>query len=261
MTALKYYYHLDHFLCRGTAITTHNIAALNNFTVTYDTTSRLFTITCTKSANQNTTEVKIKCFAIKGAPPTYVSLQGGFSDLHEILGGNAIRSTTDQQDCLTLVTGTAANIEQLVSKFPASLNTLDAIYIHLPGLETGNFMTTSLESHIQDSIRLVESSLFARIPFDSSSFDEIHECVQYEDNGGDSFQSFLTRKSLDHIEMRVTDSKGRSLANVDHTQEEEGMLSFKAVLRFDIFTTPTASAEPNHGVFHRPMHPPSVSFK
>jgi hypothetical protein len=159
-----------------------------------------------------------------------------------------------------LVAGTAANVEQLSSKFPASLNSLDAVYIHLPGLETGNFMSTGLESHIQESLRLVESSLFARIPFDSSSFDEIHEVVQYMDPGGDSFQSFLTRKSLEHIEMRVTDAKGRSLANIDHTQEEEGLLSFKAVLRFDIFSPPSR-AEPSHGVLHKPMHPPSVSFK
>jgi len=243
------------------AITDHSIAALTpgGTTATYDSISRLFTITCTKSAGNNTTAVQIKCFAVKGPPPVGVSLHGGFSDLHEILGGKPLRSATATGGSLTLVSG-GANVEQLQSKFPASLNTLDAVYIHLPGLETGNFMSTGLEAHIAEGIRLVESSLFARIPFDSSSFDEIHEVVQFEDSGGDSFQSFLTRKSLEHIEMRVTDAKGRSLANIDHTQEEEGLLSFKAVLRFDIFTPPTPP-EPSHGVIHKSMHPPSVSFR
>ena len=245
----------------NTAITDHSIAALNNFTATYDSISRLFTITCTKSAgNSAPPAVQIKCFAVKGPPPAVgVSLQGGFSDLHEILGGKPLRSATATGGSLTLLSG-GANVEQLQSKFPASLNTLDAVYIHLPGLETGNFMSTGLESHIAEGIRLVESSLFARIPFDSSSFDEIHEVVEFVDSGGDSFQSFLTRKSLEHIEMRVTDAKGRSLANIDHTQEEEGLLSFKAVLRFDIFSPPTPP-EPSHGVLHKPMHPPSVSFR
>ena len=243
------------------AIIDHSIAALNNFTATYDSISRLFTITCTKSAGNNGTAVQIKCFAVKGPPPTGVSLQGGFSDIYEILGGKPLRSATTTTGSLDLVAGTAANVEQLRSKFPASLNSLDAVYIHLPGLETGNFMSTGHESHIEDSVRLVESSLFARIPFDSSSFDEIHEVVQFEDPGGDSFQSFLTRKSLEHIEMRVTDSKGRSLANIDHTQEEEGLLSFKAVLRFDIFSPPTPPGAHAHGVLHKAMHPPSVSFK
>ena len=70
-------------------------------------------------------------------------------------------------------------MEQVRSKFPAALNTLDAIYIHLPGLETGNFMSTGHEAHIVDSLRLVESSLFARIPFDDSTFSEVHEVIQF----------------------------------------------------------------------------------
>ena len=244
----------------NSAITNHTIAALNTFSVVYDSVSRLFTITCTKSGGHNGTAVQIKCFAIKAPPPVGVSLQGGFSDLHEILGGLPLRSATATGGSMTLVTGTAANVEELRSKFPASLNTLDAIYIHLPGLETGNYMSTGHEAFVTDSLRVVESSIFARIPFDSSAFDEIHEVVQFEDSGGDSFQSFLTRKSLENLEIRVTDAKGRSLANIDHTQEAVGMLSFKMVLRFDVFTPPMPR-EPPHGVLHKAAHPPSVSHK
>ena len=242
------------------AITTHTIAALSNVAVAYDATTRLYTFTFTKAAGHNTTVIQIKCFAVKGQPPTGVSLQGGFSDVHEILGGLPIRSASSTASSMTLVEGTPANVEVLRSKFPVALNTLDAVYIHLPGLETGNFMSTGHEVHIPDSLRLVESSLFARIPFDDSTFSEVHEVIQFEDNGGDAFQSYLTRKSLENLEIRVTDAKGRSLANVDHTQEEVGMLSFKMVLRFDVFTPPMPR-EVSHGILHKPQHPPSVSHR
>ena len=82
--------------------------------------------------------------------------------------------------------------------YPASLNTLDAIYIHLVAFETGNFMSTGHEAHAQDDFRLIESSLFARIPFDRSTFTEVHEVVQYVDAGNDMFQSFPLRKHRTH---------------------------------------------------------------
>ena len=181
-------------------IVTHSITQLGSFTTAYNSTSRLFTISCTKTSPA---ALQIKCFAIKGVPPSGVSLQGGFSDIHEIIGGLPLRAANETGGSLTLTSGTAATTQVFSSKYPASLNTLDAIYIHLPGLETGNFMSTGHESHIVDSLRLVESSLFARIPFDDSSFTEVHEVIQYNSDEGDSFQSFLTRKSLESIDIRV----------------------------------------------------------
>ena len=116
----------------------NRIADIDSVECTYGETSRLFQVTFTKAVS--TTAVQLKCFAIKGPPPDGVSLQGGFSDLHEILGGVPIRSALDAAgNSLKLVGGTAPNVTQLSSRFPASLNTLDAIYIHLPGLETINY--------------------------------------------------------------------------------------------------------------------------
>lgn len=67
--------------------------------------------------------------------------------------------------------------------YPASLNTLDAIYIHLVAFETGIFMSTGHARCMRRTItvRLIESSIFARIPFDLSTFTEVHETVQYVD--------------------------------------------------------------------------------
>jgi len=223
--------------------------------VTHDNTTRLFTITFTMAAGHSSTVVQIRTVAIKGGAmltPTGVGLQGGFSDVHEILGAKALKSATDDFNSMTQV---ASNVCR--SKYPASLNTLDAIYVHLTTLETGNFMSTGHEVHIADSLRLVESSLFARIPFDDSSFTEVHEVIQFEDSGGDMFQSMLNRKNLQNLDIRVTDARGRSLANMDPTQADEGLMAFKMCLRWDLFVTPTPP-EPSHGTRVQFAHPPKA---
>ena len=78
---------------------------------------------------------------------------------------------------------------------------------------------------MQDDPRLIESSLFARIPFDRSTFTEVHEVVQYVDGGNDMFQSFPLRKNMEQLEMRVCDAKGRSLAQLDPTQADHGLMT------------------------------------
>lgn len=236
-------------------------AIVSAATCTYSATSRLFTITFTKQSGHTGKAVEIRCFAIKdAAAPAQLTQNGAFNDLFEILGAKPIRSFAQNASSLRLVTGTPANQEQLISYYPAALNTLDAIYLHLPTLETGNFMSTGHESHIADSYSIVESSIFARIPFDDSTFDETHEVIQFEDTGGDAFQSMLTRKSLDNLDIRVTDAKGRSLANIDPTQSDLGLLAYKMAIRVDIFIPPMPK-EPSHGIVYAPSHPPSVMHK
>ena len=235
------------------------VGIISAVTCTYSIQTRLFTIVFTKQSGQNAKVVEIRCFAIKNAAtPAELTQNGSFNDLFEILGATPIRSFADAENCLRPLTGTPANQDHLISRYPASLNTLDAIYIHLPTLETGNFMSTNLESHIAESQQIVESSIFARIPFSNATFDETHEVIQFEDTGGDAFQSMLTRKSLDNLDIRITDGKGRSLANVDPSQSELGLLSYKMALRFDIFIPPQPK-EPSHGVAKKVTHPPSVT--
>ena len=101
-------------------------------------------------------------------------------------------------------------------------------------------MSTGHEVHAQDDFRLIESSLFARIPFDRSTFTEVHEVVQYVDAGNDMFQSFPMRKNLEQLELRICDAKGRSLAQLDPFQADNGLMAWKAVLRFDVFKSPAS---------------------
>lgn len=235
---------------------------VSGVTCSYSIKTRLFTIVFTKQSGQTAKTVEIRCFAVKDmAHPQVLTQNGAFNDLFEILGARPIRSFANAENSLRLATGSAANQDRLISRYPASLNTLDAIYIHLPALETGNFMSTGLESHIAESQQIVESSIFARIPFANATFDETHEVVQFEDTGGDAFQSMLTRKSLDNLDIRITDGKGRSLANIDPSQSDLGLLSYKMALRFDIFIPPQPK-EPSHGVARSALthlHPPSVA--
>ena len=103
-----------------------------------------------------------------------------------------------------------------------------------------------------------ESSIFARIPFDDSTFSEMHEVVQYSDAGGDMFQSMLTRKQLENLDLRVTDARGRSLATAGKDQADEGLMAFHACLRWDLFTA-KAENPASHGVKNKcPVHPPEM---
>ena len=200
-------------------------------TVLFDATTRRYQITF---INNGALPVTIRCYDCKtGVVPAGVSPEGFFNDSYELLGARPIRDPASPVDGLAV---TAPNT--LVSYYPASLNTLDAIYLRL-NLQTNNFSTTSMDRNLVNTERLVESSLFARIPIELATFDRAHETVQFEDSGGDLYQTFLAQKSLDNFEIRVTDAKGRPLAEAHPLQSDLGLMQFTAVLRYDLFIAPT----------------------
>jgi hypothetical protein len=204
-----------------------SISSITSITASFIPLTRTFTFTFVMASGHESDPVQIRCYHIKnGTFPTGVSAQGGFSDVHEILGGKPIRSNVDSS---------SLQVNGLVhgSYYPASLNTLDAIYLHL-STETNNYESTGHNTNVEDSNRVVESSIFARIPFSRSSFDEVHEVVEYQDTN-DVFQTFLVRKSLENISLKVTDARGRSLAQLDPTQADNGLMAFRLCLRWDLF--------------------------
>lgn len=218
-------------------VTIAGVAEITASAVVYNATTRFFSMALTMDAGHVNTPVQVRCFAVKGgALPAGVTIQGGFNDAHEILGGTPVRAVAAAANSLT---GTlAGGVNTLVSKYPASLNTLDAIYLHMNTIETGNYMSTGHESHAAESLRLIESSLFARIPFDDSTFTETHEVVSYEDSGGDTYQSHLSRKNIESLDIRVTDARGRSLATLNPNQAADGLLAYRMCLRWDLFAPP-----------------------
>jgi hypothetical protein len=216
-------------------ITVTGTTEITSAFVSYDARSRLYAFQFAMAAGHTTTTVQILCFAIKsGQLPPNVTLAGGFNDVHEILGGTPTRSTAVIEEAF--IGSLSGGVNTLTSKFPATLNTLDAIYLHFTSVQTGNYMSTGFESHTNESLRIIESSLFARIPFQDSAFSEAHETISYEDSGGDTFQTVI--QHLETLDIRVTDARGRSLAQISPTQAESGLLSFKMVLRWDLFRAP-----------------------
>ena len=80
--------------------------ANDGFGVAHSAVTRKFTIAIQMDA-AHTTEVQIRCFAIKTVMPPGVSRQGGFNDIHEILGGRPLRLAADDFGSLTNTTGPA----------------------------------------------------------------------------------------------------------------------------------------------------------
>jgi hypothetical protein len=212
----------------------NGIVEIDDVSAEYNARSRMYTFAFRMAVAHVNTTVEIRCFAIKtGSLPVGVTIAGGFSDVHEILGGTPIRTLEEMANSLDGVLAGGEN--QLRSKYPASLNTLDAIYLHMNTISSGNYMSAGYEVHTADSLRLIESSIFARIPFDSAAFTQEHEVVSYQDTGNDAYQSFMNRPNIETLDVRVTDARGRSLATLSPGQAADGLLGFRMCLRWDLF--------------------------
>ena len=171
------------------------------------------------------------CFQVKqGGPPTGVSAAGFFQDSYELLGAIPSRTLA----AVNAIGGTGPGLQ--TAPFPASLNTLEAIYLRT-NLMSGNYQTYGHERYLPDQNGLTETQIFARIPLTRACFDEVFPFVTFED-ANDTFQLNLQQKTLDSLELYVTDDKGRLLAEVDPRQADLGLMSFKCVLRWDHVTTP-----------------------
>jgi hypothetical protein len=232
-------------------LTINGIAQIIAASVEYNPNKRLFQIQFAMEAGFTDVIVEIRCFAIKGGYlPAGVSIMGGFNDVNEILGGTPIRTLTTAAN--SLEGSLNGGVNTLNSKYPVSLNTLDAIYLHMNTVSTGNFMSSGYESHIADSLRLVESSIFARIPFNDSTFTDVHEVVSFEDSGGDMYQSFINRSNIETLDIRVTDARGRSLATLNPDQAIDGLLGFRLCLRWDLFAAPHIMQPPRNTKLEQP---------
>jgi len=195
---------------------------LASATCTYADATRRFTFVLTGAA----VTARIVCFQVKvGTRPVGVSEAGFFSDVHEILGCTPSRTSTPVSGA-----GDAATATQ-PAPFPAQLNTLEAIYLRT-NLLGGNFQTYGHERYLPDSNSLTETQIFARIPLTSTCYQPITPFITYEDQNA-LFELHLQQKSLDSIELYVTDDKGRLLAEVAPDQAELGLMSFKCVLKWE----------------------------
>ena len=117
------------------------------------------------------------------------------------------------------------------SIFPASLNSLEAIYLRC-NTQTSNYQTHGFERGMPDRNGMSETNIFARIPLSRSCFDDTFSFVQFED-ANDLFQIHMRQKTMDSLTFEVTDDKGRLLSECDPRQADLGLMSFKCVIRWD----------------------------
>jgi len=154
---------------------------VQSITVTFTNSTRMFvfTIQMANSATATLNDVEIRCYHIKdGNVPTGVTREGAFSDSFEILGANPLKRDEDKNSLLRDSTNAAI----LYSQFPASLSTLDALYLRL-NLELGNYESPGLDMFHRDGVQMQNSSVIARIPVlnSDSTVRKAHEIVSYED--------------------------------------------------------------------------------
>ena len=206
------------------AIQTALKVVLINATCTYVAATRRLKFTLAGALNS----AYLVCFQVKqGTKPVSVSADGFFQDAHQLLGLVPTRNA----DAVLNASGSSTGTTEFSAPFPASLNTLEALYLRT-NLMGGNFQTYGHELGLPTRAGLTETQIFARIPLSSAMYDAANPFVTFED-GNDLFQLHLQQKHIDRIEFAITDDKGRLLSQAAPGQTAAGLLGFRCVLRWD----------------------------
>jgi hypothetical protein len=194
-----------------TALRVH--VALASVTCTYDDNIRRFSFGSLPENNI------IVCWQSRATRPNGVSATGFFQQTHEILGGRPSRGAVPV-DAL----GTGG-----VAPYPASLASIHSLYLRT-NIMSGNYPSTGHERFLPNGNQVIESQIFARIPVDDPVSTNP---IIFQDNGNDIFQLNPHSKSLDSLDLWLTDEFGRSLSEVSPLQYEDGMLNYTVTLRFE----------------------------
>jgi len=225
---------------------------------TYTALSRIYEFTVTVTGSGDADDVEIRCYHIKdGNVPSGITKNGAFSDVHEILGGEPLRYGSDDKNSFDRL---STDKTKLFSKYPASLSTLDALFLRC-NLELGNYESPGLDMFHQDGVQMQNSNIIAKIPIRGSTeaIRKAHEIINFEDAGGDLYQKFLPLKNLEHVQFYVTDKRNRNLAEYSPGQSTAGMMSFNLTMRWDKFIPP----KPEHPIpkgFPKKAYPLSYGY-
>ena len=168
--------------------------------------------------------------------PTNVSALGIFNDSYEILGAKPTKRSNIvipafQEDASKVFT----------SFYPASLYTIESIHLRT-SLQSNNYQSPSLNADSQAS-RLIPTEILARFPIDMGKMFEnikqdIPSIIKFEDTGAELYSMALQQKQIDTFNFRLTDAKGREIAEVSADQYLNGALSYKMVLKWEAIHSP-----------------------
>jgi len=231
------------------------VAALAATVVTYDNTTRKFTITL---AGAIATSYFV-FFQVKSLPvaPAGVSAAGYFNDSFEILGTIPTRDGYTVGSPINGFGTTVGNVAH-ITPFVGALNSMEAIYLRC-NITSNNFQTLSFEKNLPNSNEITSSQIFARIPLVQAFYFADAPFVNFEDQN-DLFEMLLQQTSLSTLDFTITDAAGRLITEVSAGQASSGNLNFKMCLRFDIMENVIAEESrtvPLPGTSHSriPMQP------
>ena len=167
--------------------------------------------------------------------PTGVSALGIFNDSYEILGAKPTKGS------LTIGAFQEDASKVFTSFYPASLYTIESIHLRT-SLQTNNYQSPSLNADSQAS-RLIPTQILARFPIDMGKMFEnikqdIPSIIKFEDTGAELYSMALQQKQIDTFNFRITDAKGREIAEVSADQYNNGALSYKLVLKWEAIHSP-----------------------
>jgi len=209
--------------------------------VTYSPNTRKFTFTLTVDGTLITSNSYFVSFQVarpNAAIPTNVVGTNIFQDTNEILGGNPttyIPSTANGPPISLFGTGvfTSGTPGNLVftSPYVAQLNSIEALYLR-SNLQTANYSTYGFsQSVFQNAVQ--PTGILARIPMSRTYNFPPNPFVTFED-ANDTFQIQVGNKQLDNLTLFLTDDKGRFIPLVTAGQVVNGMLSFKATIKWQV---------------------------
>ena len=67
---------------------------------------------------------------------------------------------------------------------------------------------------------------------------DIPSIIKFEDTGAELYSMALQQKQIDTFNFRLTDAKGREIAEVSADQYSNGALSYKLVLKWEAIHSP-----------------------
>ncbi len=205
-------------------------------TVTFDTLKRHFQITAL--TNVILTNYKFVSFSIKGSldisglngTPNQDEA-GLYNDVDQLLGGQPTReanSVNDFKDFFAVAPSAGVLFE---SKYPATLQTSDGLYVRLSGsLPTNNLETTNLSRFTQNaSSFIITSDILGIIQYPTNLFSEYISFLDANNN----FEIEIMASQLTDARISLTDDKGRLLPLAETSQAKAGNLAFQISLKIE----------------------------
>jgi len=222
-------------------------------TCTHDAATRKYTITLGGTAPAGAYFVSFQVKNNTPAPPPGVNPDHYFVDTHEIMGGRPTRDDwTPPTGQKKLLDGTGPGAH--VSPYVSSLNSLEALYLTCT-LPTNNYQSVNFERNTPIAQQeLIPTQILARIPLSRQFYTDEYPFITFEDPNN-LFGLLMDIQQLGTVTFSLQDDKGRDIWQVAPQQAQDGLLSYKFSLKWEVVEMET----PDHAF--RTPEPPLKSQK